>query len=198
MQELALAERFMEPMPRAEPIVSKERTALLAKEEFEGRLKECAGLAFRVARGVVHNSADAEEVAQEAFLRAYRNVARLREPKSFRAWVVRIAFRLALDRVRAGRRREVRETAWARTRPEATAEDAAAESETRRRVRAALDELPEKFRIVLILTAIEGHSLENVAEMLDLPEGTVKSRMHFGRKKLAEKLRWLAGNTKTS
>ncbi len=196
MPELALAERFIEAVPRAERMVSGDRGAL-AGEEFEARLKECAGLAFRVARGVVHNTADAEEVAQEAFLRAYRSVARLREPKSFRAWVVRIAFRLALDRVRAARRREVRETAWARTRPETTGEDAAAESETRRLVRAALDELPEKFRVVLILTAIEGHSLEDVAEMLDLPEGTVKSRMHFGRKKLAEKLRWLAGNTKT-
>ncbi len=194
MQELALAERFVEPVP----LVSEGTPASWAQEEFEARLKECAGVAFRVARGVVHNTADAEELAQEAFLRAYRNVARLREPKSFRAWVVRIAFRLALDRARAARRREARETAWARTRPEATAEDAAAESETRRRVRAALDELPEKFRMVLILTAIEGHSLQDVAEMLGLPEGTVKSRMHFGRKKLAEKLRWLAESTKTS
>ncbi len=197
MQELALAERFIEPMPRAERMVSGETTGAL-EGEFETRLKECAGLAFRVARGVLHNTADAEEVAQEAFLHAYRKVGQLREPKSFRAWVVRIAFRLALDRARAARRREVRETAWARTRPEVTAEDAAAESETRRRVRAALDELPEKFRIVLILTAIEGHSLEDVAEMLELPEGTVKSRVHFGRKKLAEKLRWFAESTKTS
>ena len=194
MQELALAERLLEPVPRAERTV----TGALEREEFEARLKECAGLAFRVARGVMHNTADAEEVAQEAFLKAYRNVARLREPKSFRAWVVRIAFRMALDRARAARRQRARETAWARTKPDSTPEDAAAESEMRRRVRAALDELPEKFRLVLILTAIEGHSLEDVAEMLDVPEGTVKSRTHFGRRKLAEKLRWLAGNTRAS
>jgi RNA polymerase sigma-70 factor (ECF subfamily) len=66
----------------------------------------------------------------------------------------------------------------------------------KRRVREALDKLPEKFRLALILTAIEGHSLADVAEMLGVPEGTVKSRLHFGKKQLAGQLRWLADDTK--
>src|SRR2546428_14110089 len=66
------------------------------RREFEERLAECRPLAYRVARGVLRNTADAEDVAQEALLRAYRQFDRLRDRNRFRAWLVRIAFRLAL------------------------------------------------------------------------------------------------------
>ncbi len=59
-----------------------------------------------------------------------------------------------------------------------------------------MDELPEKFRLVLILAAVEGHNVREVAELLGLPEGTVKSRLHLARRYLAEKLRWTASDTK--
>jgi RNA polymerase sigma factor (sigma-70 family) len=85
-----------------------------AREEFERRLGESAPLAFRVAMGVLRNAADAEDVAQEALLRAYRKFRELRKPEQFRSWLVRIAFRLALDRWRSARRRELRETAWSK------------------------------------------------------------------------------------
>src|SRR6202165_5395620 len=83
------------------------------RREFEERLAECGPLAFRVARGVLRNTADAEDVAQEALLRAYRRFDRLRDRTRFRSWLVRITFRLSLDRYRAGKRREMRETLWA-------------------------------------------------------------------------------------
>jgi RNA polymerase sigma-70 factor (ECF subfamily) len=60
----------------------------------------------------------------------------------------------------------------------------------------AMDELPEKLRQALVLAAIQGHSTREVAEMLDLPEGTVKSRVHLARKQLTEKLQWLAKDLK--
>src|SRR5260370_18341415 len=82
------------------------------RREFEDRLGECGPLAYRVARGVLRNTADAEDVAQEALLRAYRQFERLRDRNRFRAWLVRIAFRLALDRLRSGKRRELRDTLW--------------------------------------------------------------------------------------
>src|SRR5229473_307567 len=75
------------------------------RREFEERLAECGPLAYRVARGVLPNTADAEDVAQEALLRAYRQFERLRDRSRFRAWLVRIAFRLALDQARSSRRR---------------------------------------------------------------------------------------------
>jgi RNA polymerase sigma-70 factor (ECF subfamily) len=70
-----------------------------------------------------------------------------------------------------------------------TSEELAASSEFQARLDRALDELPEKFRLVLILSAIEGHTLEEISRLLEIPMGTVKSRLFFARKKLAEKLK---------
>lgn len=160
--------------------------------EFEERLMECGPLAFRVAYGVLRHAADAEDVAQDALLKAYRNFERLREPAKFRGWLVRIAFRMALDRLRSVKRREKHETP--REQPEhgttaQSVEELAVSSEFQSRLERAMDELPEKFRLVVLLAGIQGYTLEEVAGMLGIPMGTVKSRLFFARKKLAEKLR---------
>jgi RNA polymerase sigma-70 factor, ECF subfamily len=73
--------------------------------------------------------------------------------------------------------------------PRPTAEDMAASGEFERRLERAMETLPEKSRLVLLLSAMDGHSLEEVAELLHVPVGTVKSRLHAARKRLAEKLR---------
>jgi RNA polymerase sigma-70 factor (ECF subfamily) len=174
-------------MAETELAFDLEKAAL--RQEFEGRLEECGTLAFRVALGVLRNAADAEDIAQEAMLRSYRRFARLRDPSRFRAWLVRISFRLALDHGRSARRRKQRETAWATDLPKPTAEDIAASNEFGRRLQEAMGALSEKSRLVLLLTSMDGHSLEEVAQLLQLPVGTVKSRLHSARKQLAEKLR---------
>src|SRR5436309_15803796 len=79
------------------------------EQEFEARLVESSTLAFRVAYGVLRQRQDAEDVAQEAFVKAYRSFTQLRDRERFRAWLVRITWRLALDRQRGDRRRLVRE-----------------------------------------------------------------------------------------
>lgn len=185
MQELVL----IQPGRAVEKEFAQETAAAALRREFEERLAECGPLAYRVARGVLRNSADAEDVAQEALLRAYRRFERLRDRTRFRAWLVRIAFRMAIDRTRSSKRREVRETLWSRTAPRPSTEDLAATSEFQEHLDHAMNEMPEKLRLVLLLAAMEGHSLEEVAEMLSLPVGTVKSRLFFARKHLAEKLR---------
>jgi RNA polymerase sigma-70 factor (ECF subfamily) len=170
--------------------INAERTS--AREELEARLVDCGPLAFRVARGVLRNTADAEDVAQDALLRAYRKSKELRDPARFRAWVVKISFRLALDRWRSKRRREQRETSWStpiHSGVSYSVEEIAASREFQGRLERALDDLPDKFRLVLILSAIEGHTLEEIARLVDIPIGTVKSRLFFARKKLAEKLK---------
>jgi RNA polymerase sigma-70 factor (ECF subfamily) len=162
------------------------------RREFEQRLAECGPLAYRVARGVLRNSADAEDVAQEAMLRAYRQFERLRDRSRFKAWLVRIAFRLALDRLRSGKRRELRDTLWSQPEHQpraATAEDLAASNEFQAHLEAALAELPQKLRLVLLLAAMEGHTIDEIASMLGISTGTVKSRIFYARRQLAEKLR---------
>ena len=183
---------------QAKSEVSQESQREALERGFEERVAECSGLAFREACGVLHNAADAEEVAQEAFLRAYRKLNQLRDSKNFRAWLVRITFRLALDRLRAAKRRTLRETSWMEMAPGSAIGHGAAAADFHRHLQQALDALPERQRIILILTAIEGHTIADAAEMLGLPEGTVKSRMHLARKQLAEKLSWIAGPTRTT
>jgi RNA polymerase sigma-70 factor (ECF subfamily) len=170
------------------------------RREFEERLAECGPLAYRVARGVLRNTADAEDVAQEAMLRAYRQFDRLRDRTRFRAWLVRIAFRLALDRLRSGKRRELRDTLWSQ--PEhhplaANAEDLAVSNEFQAHLDNALAELPEKLRLVLLLAAMEGHTIDEIAGTLGISAGTVKSRIFCARRQLAEKLRCHANTIKT-
>jgi RNA polymerase sigma-70 factor, ECF subfamily len=170
------------------------------RREFEERLAECGPLAYRVARGVLRNTADAEDVAQEALLRAYRKFDRLRDRNRFRAWLVRIAFRLALDRLRSGKRRELRDTLWSqpeRQPPAATVEDLAVSNEFQAHLESALAELPEKLRLVLLLAAMEGHTIDEIAAMLGISTGTVKSRIFYARRQLAEKLRCHANIIKT-
>src|SRR5262245_54768779 len=79
------------------------------EQEFEQRLPEAAVLAFRVAYGVLRNREDAEDVAQEAMAKAYRSFESLEDRERFRSWLVRMAWRMALDRQRSARRRARRE-----------------------------------------------------------------------------------------
>jgi RNA polymerase sigma-70 factor, ECF subfamily len=133
-------------------------------------------------------------------LRAYRSFDRLRDRSRFRGWLVRIAFRIALDRLRSAKRREQRDTLWSQPEhlpPAASAEDIAVSNQFQGHLERALQELPEKLRLALLLSAMEGHTLEEIASILGVPVGTVKSRIFIARKKLAEKLRCHANTVKT-
>lgn len=154
--------------------------------DFERRLRESQRVVYQVAYSVLANAADAEEVTQDVFLRAYRKRASLRDPEKFRAWVARMSWRLALNRQRASQRTWRRDTAWFESatplRPDAESEAAARESQAR--LREEIDRLPEKLRVVLLLTALEGLETRDVAAILAIPEGTVRSRLHLARKQL--------------
>jgi RNA polymerase sigma-70 factor (ECF subfamily) len=184
--------------------------ATLARE-FEERLLESSSLAVRVAYSVLRNREDAEDVAQEAFTKAYRSFSQLRDRERFRAWLVRMTWRMALDRQRANRRRTVREgrvDSWspAGSRSPASAGWAAARDggadvqvglEARERAEhlwRAIDGLSEKLRLVIILAGIQGHDVKEVSALLELPEGTVKSRLFAARQQLKEALSWMASD----
>ena len=171
------------------------------EQEFEARLVASSTLAFRVAYGVLRQRQDAEDVAQEAFVKAYRNFHQLRDLDRFRAWLVRMTWRLALDRQRGNRRRAAREN-----RPEASpihpggaADNVATDLESRERAAQlwdAIDALPEKLRVVVVLAGIEEHDLGEVAALLGLPEGTVKSRLFLARQRLKEHLQCTMKNAR--
>jgi RNA polymerase sigma-70 factor (ECF subfamily) len=164
--------------------------------EFESRLVESSTLAVRVAYSVLRNREDAEDVAQEAFAKAYRSFSQLRDRERFRAWLVRMTWRMALDRQRSNRRRTAREESSGRPAlAEPHLDGSADEHDQRERAEhlwRAIDRLSEKLRVVIVLAGIQGHDIKEIAALLELPEGTVKSRLFAARQHLKEALGWMA------
>lgn len=137
----------------------------------------------------------AEDVAQEAFLRAYRALAQFRGQSTFRTWLYQIATNVA--RTHSGRRRdrkEVQEPESPRDRDRASEENIERRVIAHDRLRRALDELPDDWREAVLLRDIEGLEYKEIADLLKIPIGTVESRIFRGRQKLkallmAEELR---------
>jgi RNA polymerase sigma-70 factor, ECF subfamily len=162
--------------------------------EFEVRLVESSRLVFRVAFSVLRQREDAEDVAQEAFSKAYRGFRQLRDRDRFRAWLVRMTWRMALDRQRTNKRRLAREQRLEVDREPTTGDEAVARDRAEQLWR-AIDSLPEKLRLVIVLAGIQGHDIREVGRLLAVPDGTVKSRLFLARKQLRERLSWMATHT---
>lgn len=173
-------------------------SALTAKAEagnpavgFGERIAENQRRVFQIALSILGSPADAEDVAQEAFLRAYQKFHSLRDAEKFRAWVNRIVFRLGLNRKRGYRRRLARDSAW-HSAETITAVDGAKEAEQQvmlGRLRREIELLPEKLRSVLLLSLVEEMDAADVGALLGIPAGTVRSRLHAARKILLEVMR---------
>ena len=171
-------------------LVSTDEAADLERE-FEAALVESSRLVFRVAFSVLRHRQDAEDVAQDALAKAHQHYRQLRERDRFRSWLVRLTWRLAIDRRRSEIRRATRETAHAREQPVSSVPDD--QSERTAALWRAIDELPDKLRIVIVLANIEEHGLGEVAALLGLPVGTVKSRLFQARARLKERLSCVLG-----
>jgi RNA polymerase sigma-70 factor (ECF subfamily) len=157
------------------------------EHEFEARLVESSTLAFRVAYSVLRQRQDAEDVAQEALAKAYRSFRQLRDRERFRSWLVRMTWRLAIDRRRGDRRRSMREQT-ADTSVDPTTVDVLQAKERADRLWEAIDALPDKLRVAIVLANIEGHDTAEVAALVGVPVGTVKSRLFLARQRLKELL----------
>lgn len=146
---------------------------------------------FGVAVRMLGNAAEAEDVAQETFLRAHRAVATFRGEAKLSTWLYGIASRLCLNRLGAGERRLARggETELGRL-AEPTADPAAdlERGEVEQALHRAIAELPDDRRVVVVLRDLEGLSYEEIAAALNLELGTVRSRLHRARMDLKDKL----------
>jgi RNA polymerase sigma-70 factor (ECF subfamily) len=150
---------------------------------------------FGVALRMLRSRAEAEDVAQETFLRAHRALGEFRGEARLGTWLYAIASRLCLNRLASAERRYLRGDEDAMLRFPAEGADAAAALE-RTEVAAALHDaiaaLPEERRIVVILRDLEGLTYEEIAEALGLELNTVRTRLHRARLDLKAKLeRWL-------
>jgi RNA polymerase sigma-70 factor (ECF subfamily) len=146
---------------------------------------------FGVALRMLGNRAEAEDVAQEAFVRAHRALGDFRGDAKLSTWLYAITSRLCLNRLASGERRLTRhgEDALLRLSDAGPRPDAALERrELETALGRAIAELPEDRRIVVVLRDLEGLSYEEIAQVLELELGTVRSRLHRARADLKEKL----------
>jgi RNA polymerase sigma-70 factor (ECF subfamily) len=154
---------------------------------------------FRLARSILRSAAEAEDVVQETYVRAYAHLDQFVGPHTLGAWLARIAANEALGRVRAWGRvvsldEYMGEEAIA-ARPAETMtsrpldpERVTGNSELRRLLEGAIDELPDEFRTVFVLRAVEGMSIAETAEALSIRPETVKTRLHRARHRLRDTL----------
>ena len=158
---------------------------------FEELVRTYQHRVFGIALRMLGNAAEAEEIAQEAFLRAYRALAEFRGDAKLSTWLYAIASRLCLNRLASGERSMIRqgEDSVMRLPHDAGGPDAVLEqTELEAALHRAIAELPDERRIVVVLRDLEGLSYEEIAAALDLPTGTVRSRLHRARLDLKDKL----------
>ncbi len=154
---------------------------------FHGLVDRYAGRLFRFAFSLVGNAADAEDVVQETFLGAFRGLASFEQRSSVETWLFRIAVRQAAKSRRSrGRRRTVSLDHL----PESRERDgwSPEKVDTRLDVMAVLATLSPEHREVVVLREFEGMSYAEMADVLDVPRGTVESRLFRAREKLKERL----------
>ena len=169
------------------------------EDAFRELVVEYHALAYSLAYKALSDRQDAEEVVQDAFVKIHGAVDSFRGEASLKTWILRIVWRLSLNR-----RRDRSRSAWQRlglhrgetdTRrdlPGPSAEGPEAmllSGETQRQVRDLIDGLPPALREVIILNSFEELGYEEIARVLQIPVGTVSSRIHNARRRMAEALR---------
>jgi RNA polymerase sigma-70 factor, ECF subfamily len=163
---------------------------------FDALLAEVRPRALAVALKVLRNPDDAEDAVQDAFLKVWRNLGRFEGRSSFSTWVHRIVMNTSLDLLRrqacrpgaadeeeTERQESATELAW-----DQTPEHAVVSAETRRLIHGALAVLSPVHRQAVTLREFEDHSYEEISQVAACPVGTVMSRLHHARKKLADEL----------
>ena len=167
-------------------------------EEVMSHAPQLGSAALRMTR----NRADAEDLLQETFLKAWRSSHTFERGTNLRAWLFRIMTNTFINRWNAAKRRPVEtdiedvEDLYLYRRlgtldPSAldpSAEDQMLALFTADEVKAALEDLPEAFRLPVLLADVDGFSYKEIAEMLEVPVGTVMSRLHRGRKAMQKRL----------
>jgi RNA polymerase sigma-70 factor (ECF subfamily) len=178
--------------------------ALADQATFEDDALQFAPQLYTAALRMTRNPADAEDLVQETYLRAYRSYDTFTAGTNLKAWLYRILTNTYINRYRQNQRRpsevelgELQDLYLYRRVGEASgatvsAEDEALEQFVDSDIRRALEELPEHFRMPVLLADVEGFHYKEIAEIMDIPIGTVMSRLHRGRKALQQKLWKLA------
>jgi RNA polymerase sigma-70 factor (ECF subfamily) len=173
-----------------------------AREDFTNDAMQYAPQLFATALRMTRNRSDAEDLVQETFLKGWRAFDSYQQGTNLRAWLFRIMTNTFINKYNSQQRRpqeteldEVEELflfrrmgAFDQSKMSQSAEDQMLELFTEDEVKNAIESLPETFRIPVLLSDVEGFSYKEIAEMLEVPIGTVMSRLHRGRKAMQKML----------
>jgi len=170
-----------------------------SKAAFHALFQKYHRRAFAVALGVLKRPEDAMDVVQDAFIKVHKNIGAFQGTSSFYTWLYRIVMNLAIDHVRRTRRVvewgddvPLHEAAGDRTLVPKVEDENPSRTLVRRelsdKIRQALDALPEYHRAVILLREVEGMSYEEMAEVLEVPKGTIMSRLFHARRKMQDQL----------
>jgi len=166
-------------------LVSRARGGDLAAAGELVRLHERAVYVVALAR--LRNEADAREVTQDALVKALRRLDKLRDAGKFGAWTVRIAIRMAVDKKR--RAKQMAGLTGEDVDPGPGPMERLLDRERRQRLLAELGRLPEDVRRIFLLHYVEGARYARIAELLEIPEGTIAWKLHRARRSLRTSLR---------
>ncbi len=172
------------------------------QQDFAKQAMEFAPQLYSAALRMTRNPADAEDLVQEAYLRGFRSFHTFQEGTNLRAWLFRILTNAYINNYRAKQRRpqesdlgEIEDLYLYRRLGSMETAAAAMSAEeqfldlfTDDEVKQALEDLPDNFRLPVLLADVEGFAYKEIAEMLDIPIGTVMSRLHRGRKAMQRAL----------
>lgn len=175
------------------------RAAAGEDSAFETIMRRHNRLLFRTARSILHSDAEAEDALQEAYLRAWRALGSFRADARLSTWLVRIVINESLGRLRRGQAQVIpldaamestglQNQEWLHDAIDQQPDRQAMRAEIRRLMEARIDLLPDAFRSVFVLRAVEELSVEEVAQALDIPEATVRTRFFRARGLLREGL----------
>lgn len=168
--------------------------------DFESKSMPYLDSLYSTALRLTRKPEDAEDLVQETYLKAYKHYQQFSEGTNFRAWLFRILKNTFINQYRKAQRQplesdfaEIEESAETRLREDVrlqvpTPEEELLDGVLDEDVLAALNELPEDYRIAINLADLEGFSYREIAEILEIPVGTVMSRLYRGRKRLEEAL----------
>ncbi len=188
-------ERSLDPPPTDKELIAR----VLAGDQgaYAVLVERHSDLVYAIVSRIVLNEADAADVAQEAFVRAYHALGRFRGDSKFSSWLYRIAVNRSLTHLKRTKRRAavLDPTTGARAEVEASLgappdspDEAVLKDERRVMVRAAVSQLPPRYRAVVTLFYLEEKSYREVAEILGIPMGTLKTHLHRARALLKEAL----------
>lgn len=172
-------------MDREELII--ERVINGDKHSYKELVSRYQGLAYSLSFRVIKNSQEAEEVAQESFIKAYKALSKFDRRSKFSTWLFRIVYNTAISHIRKRKNVETFEVEKHR----ATASDPKIleESDRKRYIKEAMDKLKPEDATVLTLFYLREHSIQEISEIMDIKESNVKIKLFRSRKKMGEELR---------